>query len=51
MASRNDQCVWAVGVVAGHVLLDRALNDVISGQCVFKTSLPCFRSFFEVATS
>ena len=32
-------------------LLDRALNDVISGQCVFKTSLPCFRSFFEVATS
>ena len=29
VASGCDQCVWSVGVVAG-----RALNDVISGQCV-----------------
>ena len=34
MASECDQCVWPVGVVAGcgHWVL----NDVISGQCVFK---------------
>ena len=34
-------------------LLDRTLNDVIGGQCVFKilvtlTSLPCFHSFFQL---
>ena len=42
MASGCDQCMWAVGVAAGHVThwawsLGRALNDVISGQCMFKS--------------
>ena len=40
MASGCDQCVWPVGVVAGYghwvCSLGGALNDMISGQCVFK---------------
>ena len=38
MASGCDQCVWAVGVLAGHGhwVGHRELNDVISGQCVCK---------------
>ena len=34
MASGCDQCVWAVGVVDWAWSQGRALNDVISGQCV-----------------
>ena len=40
MASGCGQCGWAVGVVAGHGhwvwSLGGALNEVTSGQCVFK---------------
>ena len=37
MASGCDKCTWAVGVVAWHGhWVYRVLNDVISGQCVFK---------------
>ena len=40
MASVCDPFVWAVGVVTGcgnrACSLDRALNDMISGQCVLK---------------
>ena len=40
VASGCDQCLCVVGVVTGHGhwawSLGGALNDVISGQCVFK---------------
>ena len=35
MASGCDQCVLPVGVVARCGPLGGALNDMISGQCVF----------------
>ena len=36
VASGCDQCVWPVGMAAGYGHWVGALNDVISGQCVFK---------------
>ena len=57
MAIGCDQCVWPVSVASrcGRWVrpLGGALNNVISGQCVFKayinlTSLPCFRTFFQL---
>ena len=36
MVSGCDQCMWPVDVVAGCGHCGGALNDVISGQCVFK---------------